>query len=142
LLKSRNLLVRIGGLTVAQIDEDVLYALLTIDHYRHGTRSMEAVLQMCTPMDGRIEKASLPSQAQLNMHVDGHEFFIRLYRGRARPSIMSLVATELQPAEKTAEKKIETEADGELGPVAKRKRRRKLGVPESTTPAAEAADQQ
>jgi hypothetical protein len=27
---------------------------------------------------------SLPSREQLNMHVDAEEFFIRLYRGRAR----------------------------------------------------------
>ncbi|HEV3304440.1 MAG TPA: hypothetical protein VG055_32620 [Planctomycetaceae bacterium] len=70
---------------VATVDVDVLYALLTVDKYRHGTRSMEAILQMCTPMeDGMIEKASLPSRAQLNMHVDADEFMARVLRGRFR----------------------------------------------------------
>jgi hypothetical protein len=69
---------------VAMIDEEVIYALLTVDRYRHGVRSMEAILQMCKPVDGRIHIASLPSPAQLSMHVDAEEFLIRLYRGRAR----------------------------------------------------------
>jgi hypothetical protein len=73
------------GFQVANIDEDVLYALLTVDRYRHGTRSIEAILQMCAPMeDGMIEKASLPSRAQLSMHVDPEEFMIRVLRGRFR----------------------------------------------------------
>jgi hypothetical protein len=69
---------------IAHINVHVLYALLTVDRYRHGTRSMEAILQMCRPMSGKIEVASLPSHAQLNMHVNADEFFIRIYRGRAR----------------------------------------------------------
>jgi hypothetical protein len=71
-------------LKVANIDEDIVYAMLTVDRYRHGVRSMEAILRMCHSMDGRIEKASLPSQAQLDMHVNAEEFIIRMFRGRAR----------------------------------------------------------
>lgn len=71
----------------AMIDEEVIYALLTVDRYRHGVRSMEAILQMSKPIDGRIHIASLPSPAQLNMHVDAEEFLIRLYRGRNRPNV-------------------------------------------------------
>ena len=77
-----------GGCEVASIDDDVLYALLTIDHYRHGVRSMEAILHMCTPINGVIAKASLPSRSQLNMHVDADEFFVRVQRGRFRHSIV------------------------------------------------------
>jgi hypothetical protein len=68
----------------AKVDEPVIYALLTTDRYRHGARSMEAILRTCTPIDGRICIASLPSRAQLNMHVDAEEFFIRIYRGSSR----------------------------------------------------------
>jgi hypothetical protein len=85
-----NWVVERDGCPVANIDNDILYALLTIDHYRHGTRSMEAILQMCMPMNGVIEKASLPSRAQLNMHVDADEFFIRLFRGRFRSSLVPI----------------------------------------------------
>jgi hypothetical protein len=73
----------------AQVDEALIYALLTVDRYRHGIRSMEAVLRMCTPRDQsgqpkRLYISSLPSRPQLNMHVDAEEFFVRLHRGRSR----------------------------------------------------------
>jgi hypothetical protein len=68
----------------AQVEEAVIYALLTVDRYHHGVRSMEAILRMCRPTDDWIRISSLPAPAQLNMHVDAEEFFVRLYRGRAR----------------------------------------------------------
>jgi len=39
---------------------------------------------MCTPFFGKIEKSSLPSRTQLNMHVNADEFIIRMHRGRFR----------------------------------------------------------
>ncbi len=87
LIEARHLTIpRLASerLQVANIDEDIVYAMLTIDRYRHGMRSMEAILKMCNPMDNKIEKASLPSRAQLDMHVDAEEFFIRMFRGRSR----------------------------------------------------------
>ncbi len=74
----------IGDAGVARINESIVYALLTVDRYRHGVRSMEAIVEMCSPIYERIEIASLPSRAQLNMHVDAEEFLIRVYRGRRR----------------------------------------------------------
>jgi hypothetical protein len=68
----------------AKIDDGIIYALLTVDQYRHGVRSMEAIIEMCSPIHGRIEIASLPSSAQLDMHVDARELLIRVSRGRAR----------------------------------------------------------
>ncbi len=70
--------------TLAKVDQSILYALLTIDRYNHGVRSMESIVRMCVPIGNRIEIASLPSRAQLNMHVDADEFYRRVYRGRAR----------------------------------------------------------
>lgn len=75
---------RIGPDGGANIDEAIVYALLTVDRYRHGVRSMQAIVEMCSPIYERIEIASLPSRAQLNMHVDAEEFLIRIYRGRRR----------------------------------------------------------
>jgi hypothetical protein len=69
---------------LAGISDAILYALLTVDRYRHGVRSMQAIVEMCTPIYGRVEIASLPSRAQLNMHVDADEFLVRVHRGRAR----------------------------------------------------------
>ena len=73
-----------GSEQTAMVDEAVIYALLTVDYYHHGIRSMEQIIQMCTPIDGWIRCGSLPSRAQFNMHVDADGFFIRLHRGRSR----------------------------------------------------------
>lgn len=68
----------------AKIDTAVVYALLTTDLFYHGVRSMQAIVEMCTPIHGRIEIASLPSRVQLGMHVDATEFMTRVHRGRVR----------------------------------------------------------
>jgi hypothetical protein len=75
---------RVGDDGVARISDAVIYALLTVDRYRHGVRSMQAVVEMCSSIGGTIEIASLPSRQQLEMHVDAEEFLIRAHRGRAR----------------------------------------------------------
>lgn len=84
LLQAKGVIVDRTEYKEANIDEDVLHALLTIDRYRHGVRSMEAIVRMCSPIDGRIEKASLPSRAQMAMHVDAEAFVILMNRGRLR----------------------------------------------------------
>ena len=85
-----------NGYRMAAMAEPIIYALLTLDRYHHGIRSMEAVLQMCSPINGkRIEIAALPSRSQLNMHVDADEFYIRLHRGRARAIAPNPVALPL-----------------------------------------------
>jgi hypothetical protein len=81
----------------AMVAEPLIYALLTTDRYRHGARSMEAIVRTCTPIDGWIHIASLPSRAQLNMHVDAEEFFIRVYRGSSRLTAqVDLMALEME----------------------------------------------
>jgi hypothetical protein len=57
---------------------------------------MDAVLEMCTPIHDKIEKASLPSRAQLNMHIDADEFFIRMYRGRFRQRFEPLTSDSVE----------------------------------------------
>lgn len=62
----------------ACIDSGVLRAMLKVSQYRHGVRSMEAILEMST-LSGRshFDQAALPSPTQLKLHVDSEEF-IRL----------------------------------------------------------------
>jgi len=62
----------------ARIDPDVLRALIKVPKYKHGTRSMEAILDM-SMLAGRnsFEQASLPPGEQLKLHVDA-EMFSRL----------------------------------------------------------------
>ena len=80
-------LLRLNGFVKdeeSEIDPAVAYALLTADRFHHGARSMQAILEMCSPIYNRIEIASLPPRAQLDMHVDATEFMIRVHRGRER----------------------------------------------------------
>ena len=105
---------------IAMVDDEVIYALLTVDRYRHGVRSMEQILQMCTPIDGRIRPGSLPSRAQLDMHVDAANFYIRLYNGRARRYVPSKEVDLARSAERASEssppstRALVTEAGREL----------------------------
>jgi len=58
-----------------RIDENVLRAFIRVPEYIHGARSMEAIIDMST-LEGReqFEKASLPSEEQLDLHVDAESF--------------------------------------------------------------------
>jgi hypothetical protein len=58
-----------------QIDSGVLRALLRTWKYKHGARSMESLIAM-SQLSGRtrFERSSLPTKAQLDLHVDGLDF--------------------------------------------------------------------
>lgn len=70
-----------SGKEIAHIDKGVLYALLSIEKYRHGARSMQAIVAM-SQLSGKtsFERSSLPTEAQLNLHVDGRDLFSLLQR--------------------------------------------------------------
>ena len=60
-----------------------LRAMLTVSRYKHGARSMEAIIAMCSQLPGgKISSASMPTHAQLNMHVDANEF-LKLVRSNS-----------------------------------------------------------
>jgi hypothetical protein len=54
----------------------VLRAMLMTWRYKHGARSMESVIAM-SKLDGetRFERSSLPTKAQLDLHLDGQDFW-------------------------------------------------------------------
>ncbi|MET9791424.1 hypothetical protein [Streptomyces canus] len=70
---------KIGRLPSGEFDVDdgVLEAFLRVSRYRHGVRSMQAIIQMRkTPKYARFDRSSLPSHDQLKLHVeDANEFF-------------------------------------------------------------------
>jgi hypothetical protein len=70
-----------GGKRIASIDEGVLRAFLLTKKYKHGARSMEAIVAI-SQLSGKtsFEPSSLPSEAQLNLHVDGREFYALVHR--------------------------------------------------------------
>ena len=57
-----------------RVKEELINAFLHIREYRHGIRSMVAILKMSQPEKGWLQTSSLPSRAQLRMHVDDREF--------------------------------------------------------------------
>jgi RyR domain/ATPase family associated with various cellular activities (AAA) len=65
--------------TQLRIDEGVLNALLTVLAYRHGVRSMEAVLAMSALTNRtQFERAALPPADQLGLQVDAAAFMARV----------------------------------------------------------------
>ena len=75
----RSLLQRNASDLFAQgrlnIDSGVLRALLKTRLFRHGVRSIESIIMM-SQLTGRksFERSCLPSEAQLDLHVDGQDF--------------------------------------------------------------------
>lgn len=61
---------------IVDIDEGVLRALLLTREYKHGARSMEAII-LTSQLAGKssFARSCLPTEAQLNLHVDGREFY-------------------------------------------------------------------
>ncbi|HEX7474850.1 MAG TPA: RyR domain-containing protein, partial [Dehalococcoidales bacterium] len=64
-----------GTHKIVAIDPRVLRAFLNIRRYEHGARSIEAILKM-SQLSGKtsFERSSLPSETQLDLHVNGREF--------------------------------------------------------------------
>ena len=58
----------------APISPNILWAMLLVPMYKHGARSMEAILDM-SRIDGNVwEPVSLPFYSQLSLHVDADAF--------------------------------------------------------------------
>jgi hypothetical protein len=74
-LLSRNAGHLIDEHGVAAIDPCVVRAFLKVPDYRHGARSMEAIIDMSLlSAKRRFAQSALPSMAQLQIHVDADRF--------------------------------------------------------------------
>jgi hypothetical protein len=62
------------------ISRDVLRAFLFVKNYRHGARSIEALIRMSALYHGSevFETAMLPPDAQIDLHADARSFRIQL----------------------------------------------------------------
>ena len=69
----------------ANIERELVLAFLNVNSFKHGVRSMEAILEMSTVKDGWLRKSSLPMDEQLNMHVDAEEFMTIVNEPRTLP---------------------------------------------------------
>jgi hypothetical protein len=76
-----------------EIDSGVLRAMLLTKTYRHGARSMESVIAM-SQLAGktRFERSSLPTEAQLDLHVDGQDFLALVQRADLEGELLEELA--------------------------------------------------
>ena len=58
----------------APISPAIIRAMLQVPEYKHGARSMEAIMDMSRIEDGIFEPAALPFHSQLALHVDADVF--------------------------------------------------------------------
>jgi len=88
-----QLLHHYKGKEIASIDEGVLRAFLFTKEYKHGARSMEAIVAI-SQLSGKtsFEPSSLPSEAQLNLHVDGHDFYALVHRMELDKNLLERLA--------------------------------------------------
>jgi hypothetical protein len=75
----RALLIRAylgcGPADRVDFDPDLLHALLRVDQFRHGARSLEKLMELLRGDDALVvRRSNLPRSAQLAMHVDVEEF--------------------------------------------------------------------
>jgi len=96
-----------------RIDDGVLRALLYVSKYRHGVRSISALLEMSLLAGKRrFDQAGLPPREQLGLHVDADEFYFLMKRERFHtmlrpgdwyePAAETLVASERSLVEDVA----------------------------------------
>jgi len=75
LRQAKQISVKRDGKDILSIDPGVLNAFLSVGRYKHGARSMESIMAM-SQLAGRsaFERSALPSESQLDLHVNGLEF--------------------------------------------------------------------
>lgn len=82
-----------------RIDRGVLRALICVPRYKHGTRSISAIIEMST-LTGRrsFQQAALPPDEQLNLHVDAEDFSELLTREVLLGSVREKIACQIHEA--------------------------------------------
>jgi len=83
---------RDGG-ALLSIDPGVLRALLGVPEFRHGARSIEAVISM-SRVNGAtsFERSCLPTERQLDLHVDGTAFLALVQRLELHGAVLETLA--------------------------------------------------
>lgn len=88
-----DLFQKIDGVDRLTIDSGVLNAFLRTSSYRHGARSIESIISMSQlKCKASFERSSLPSQAQLEVHVSGAEFLTNVSGLQLNPDQLDLLA--------------------------------------------------
>jgi len=100
-----------------RIEPGVLSAFLKAPFYRHGVRSMEAIIDMSMLSDRECyEAASLPSAKQLDMHVDAHSFMNLVLQEVNWVAQREKIARAIQEVYRTSQKGIKSPDDPAMQP--------------------------
>lgn len=117
----RSILERTAGHLVTssgkvQIDPGVLRAFLKVPAYRHGVRSMQAIVEMSTLTDGKIFAPSMiPPDEQLALHVNAELFRLLMLQDVLFARVIEPLAQAIH-AEYLAH--VTPDADGNPPPMA------------------------
>jgi hypothetical protein len=76
-----------------RIDRGVLRAFLETKEYRHGARSLEAIVAM-SQLSGKssYERSALPAEPQLNLHVEAQDFLSLVQRPELEGDLLERLA--------------------------------------------------
>lgn len=87
--QAKSLLEKREGKEFLHIDPGVLNAFLRISRFKHGARSMESIMAM-SQLAGKTsyERSALPSEPQLDLHVNGLEFLALVQQIVLTPEIL------------------------------------------------------
>jgi hypothetical protein len=108
----------IDGNNRVRIDTGVLRALIKVPKYKHGARSMEAIIDM-SMLNGRTcwEQAFLPPKEQLKLHVEEEEMFSRLVvRDVLLGAVREIIAKAIHEKYLKDQEKIKLPSDPSMQP--------------------------
>jgi hypothetical protein len=99
---AENIFAEVDGIKIANIDDFVLNAFIRVPEYKHGVRSMEAIVEMSILSNYRkkFERSALPSSEQLELHVDTKEFKKCLNDSECKDPISLQIEKRMKKAEK------------------------------------------
>ncbi len=119
----RSMIERLAGHLIedktgrARIDPGVLRAMIKVSKYKHGARSMEAILDMSLLAGrDRFEQASLPSTEQLRLHVDAKKFSKLVVRDELPEDAHELLAQAIHWQYREDQKTIKKPQDRAMQP--------------------------
>ncbi|MFD9984456.1 ATP-binding protein [Streptomyces massasporeus] len=80
ILKKQTSLLDVGAAEVDDVmDSGVLDAFLTVSEYRHGVRSMKAIIAASSLAgETHFGRSNLPAETQVNLHVDARDFYTKM----------------------------------------------------------------
>jgi hypothetical protein len=100
-----------------RIDRGVLRALIKVPNYRHGARSIEAIIEM-SMLNGQScwEQAFLPAKEQLKLHVDEEMFSRLVIRDVLLGSAREVLAKAIHERYRVDQKKNKPASDPSMQP--------------------------